>query len=505
MAEAAQPDAVKAIFDTGALEVVRVISVDAADASASQLRASSLVPVTSTVVATSYASYVGGGGGGGGGGAGAIGGGIGSVFNGLTADELTSQLYGGAGGANHGRHLKSAGIGRGGTGIGGGGGGAGLYRHGAGSIRAHSANVGAGGGGGNPHHSNLVRHASFGSSRASPRGAATANLLLDHCSGSALLGDSAEVLVGGGSVGSVIGAGGGGQSSPPFASYVAASSYAPSSAGSHRSSTSVHLCHCSPPPPPPLPLPNHHPLHHHHHHQQQHHHPHHPHHHHPQAPPSLPSHPSPSSQVILPTSAYSRLVQSLPSTPNASRRPVSPMRPSFCQPPPLAQHPHVHHHQHPQLQQQHSSSQSVTIPMSAAGAAIHQFQHQQQSIYGGGGGGSVDGNCMPPMGAASSGSVNRVVFHPEVLEDQGLPRCPPSSANASSSAPRGLRAFHQWTRGQRQRSNSRGRVLTTTAGHRSSHAGGVQPLMKLSTLVIVLLAVLIIGFIVLSPLFHYLM
>jgi len=32
-----------------------------------------------------------------------------------------------------------------------------------------------------------------------------------------------------------------------------------------------------------------------------------------------------------------------------------------------------------------------------------------------------------------------------------------------------------------------------------------QPLMKLSTLVIVLLAFLIIGFIVLSPLFHYLM
>ena len=52
-----------------------------------------------------------------------------------------------------------------------------------------------------------------------------------------------------------------------------------------------------------------------------------------------------------------------------------------------------------------------------------------------------------------------------------------------------MRALHHWTQ---QRRNLRYRASS-------------QPLMKLSTLVIILLAFLIIGFIVLSPLFHYLM
>jgi len=55
--------------------------------------------------------------------------------------------------------------------------------------------------------------------------------------------------------------------------------------------------------------------------------------------------------------------------------------------------------------------------------------------------------------------------------------------------PQPFRALNHWTQHRRNL-----RYRTTS-----------QPLMKLSTLIIVLLAFLIIGFIVLSPLFHYLM
>lgn len=306
-------------------------------------------------------------------------------------------------------------------------------RHHKSSVYRHAAGRPSLGGGGS-----LVRHASFGS-RSRSR--------------STNLDSDADVLTAG-----VV-------TPLPFASYAAygghsGQTYASaSSGGSHRSSgTSVHLCRCGSGGP-LLPANT--------------------------SPPSLPPLQHGSSQ--LPTSAYSRLVQSLPSTPNASRRPVSPMRPS-CQ-----------------MQPQHlDSSQPPTGPM----AALHLQQQQPpnnqppgqplpQQMYGatgtdcGLGAGPPPRPLLPPNDSPAS-------FRTDPRRGPGAGDAPPGRP-----APKGLRALHQWTRGQRARSNSRGRALTARSP--LTHSGGVQPLMKLSTLVIVLLAFLIIGFIVLSPLFHYLM
>ena len=299
------------------------------------------------------------------------------------------------------------------------------------SLYRHGVRTSAAGGG-------LVRHASFG---ARPR---SDNLDSDQ-----------EVLTGGTPV--------------AFSSYLtygqSGQTYAASSAGSHRSSgASVQLCRCGSGGP-LLPSASNSP---------------------PGLPPPLP--PPHSSQ--LPTSAYSRLVQSLPSTPNASRRPVSPMRPSFCH----------------QLPQQHLdtglANQSVSGPMTG----LH-MQHQhlaqptQSQLYG-----PTSTECVTLGASTSSGTPGApLIPNDSPASFRSDPRRPASGNDPALGrpAPKGLRALHQWTRGHRQRNNSRSRGLVTRAP--LTHPGGVQPLMKLSTLVIVLLAFLIIGFIVLSPLFHYLM
>lgn len=273
----------------------------------------------------------------------------------------------------------------------------------------------------------------------------------------------------------VLTGGGGTPVSFSYASYGrSGQTYAASSAGSHRSSgASLQLCRCgsgglllpsasnSPPAlPPPLP------------------------------PPPL--------STSLPTSAYSRLVQSLPSTPNASRRPVSPLRPSFC-------------HQLPQQQQHFIESNLPSQPGSGPIPGLH-LKHphlqQQAQIYGplGASGGS---NCIAIGASTSSGAPlissndSPASFRPDTRHVNAT-----SELNQGRPAQKGLRALRHWTRNQRLRNNARHRPSSAggldNRASMASHSGS-QPLMKLSTLVIVLLAVLIIGFIVLSPLFHYLM
>ncbi|KAI2806320.1 hypothetical protein BLOT_008275 [Blomia tropicalis] len=227
------------------------------------------------------------------------------------------------------------------------------------------------------------------------------------------------------------GSGGGGGILTPVPFHGPYATYATSSAGSHRSSgTSIQLCRCGSGGP-LLPSAS-------------------------NSPPTLPPIPPlpPSGALVhhvhaqhpkhaqhpqqsnLATSAYSRLVQSLPSTPNSTRRPASPMRPLFCQ---------------NQLPSHHIDEHAGIGGGSGAGGV------------GGGGSGGVDGH----------------------------------QHQSHSSAHKGLRALHQWTRNQRQRTTGSGsRSHTTVASGNmassSSSSGGVQPLMKLSTLVIVLLAFLII-------------
>lgn len=133
--------------------------------------------------------------------------------------------------------------------------------------------------------------------------------------------------------------------------------------------------------------------------------------------------------------ALSRGAQSLPSTPNACRRPVSPsMRPL--------------------------ASDTSTAHMIGVSFA--------------------DEPCYALYGTApSTTGSDHLISESAVLNS--------AEDNGRTNAP--MRALHQWTQ---QRRNLRYRATS-------------QPLMKLSTLIIVLLAFLIIGFIVLSPLFHYLM
>lgn len=316
-------------------------------------------------------------------------------------------------------------------------------------------------GGSRPLKSSIYRHC--GRSGGNPRaGGASAAVgvafsrhasFVSHSRNSDNLDSDQEVLTGGGGT------------PVPFSSYLSyghsGQSYAASSAGSHRSSgASVQLCRCgsggpllpsasnSPPAHPPLPPP--------------------------------PSNP-------LPTSAYSRLVQSLPSTPNASRRPVSPMRPSLC------------HH----LPQQHLLD-SVQSQVGAHLKHQHLGQHQPAQLYGSVG---ASGPECVVLGAPGSGTSAAPLIPPNDSTSFHVENSRVAGAETTSAgtAHKGLRAIQQWTRSQRQRSNSRNRpgLLNSRSCH--SRAGGVQPLMKLSTLVIVLLAFLIIGFIVLSPLFHYLM
>lgn len=370
-----------------------------------------------------------------------------------------------------------------------------IYRH---CVRSSII----GGSGGSPG-STFGRHASFVGSRSS-------NLDSDQ-----------EVLTGGATVG-----GGGtpvqysyasyGRSSAAAAGQTAAAAYAGSSAGSHRSSgASLQLCRCgsggpllpsasnSPPAgmqpqsqpsqqqPPPLPLP----------------------------PPSLPP---PLSTSTMPTSAYSRLVQSLPSTPNASRRPVSPMRPSFChQLPQQQQHHHQPPHHHHFMESSNLSSQPGSGPIPGMHLKHPHLQQQQAQLYGPFGSAS-GANCIAIGASTSSGGTpgaplisandSPASFRPEsrVGDHGAVP-----GGGGVGGRQKGLRALQHWTRNQRMRNHARhrngpggGDGVGGPFDNRASmahHGGSTQSLMKLSTLVIVLLAVLIIGFIVLSPLFHYLM
>ena len=134
---------------------------------------------------------------------------------------------------------------------------------------------------------------------------------------------------------------------------------------------------------------------------------------------------------------YSRGAQSLPSTPNACRRPLSPsMRPL--------------------------TSDASTAHMIGVGFA--------------------DEPCYALYGTAPSTAGSD-----HIISESAVLNCNEDGEQIRPNAP--MRALHHWTQ---QRRNLRYRASS-------------QPLMKLSTLVIILLAFLIIGFIVLSPLFHYLM
>lgn len=252
-------------------------------------------------------------------------------------------------------------------------------------------------------------------------------------------------------------------------------------------------------------------------------------------PPALPSSALPPlSHALPPNSAYSRLVQSLPSTPNASRRPVSPMRPSFCQ-----QQQQQQHHQ--QLQHQpslhHPLATMDSNHIGAGGVATQQQQMQPpihlKHLYGGAtdhaGGATEHSNGPPPPGygpvvggsdcigvGTSASGPSSAPYHQLGPGNSSVPPQPgsgsgggppPGSSPARSAAQRGMRIINNWSRGGSGGANPR--LMRGNLTNRASLAPpthrGTAPLMKLSTLVIVILAFLIIGFIVLSPLFHYLM
>ncbi len=138
--------------------------------------------------------------------------------------------------------------------------------------------------------------------------------------------------------------------------------------------------------------------------------------------------------------SYSRGAQSLPSTPNAFRRPLSPsMRP---------------------------------IGLDGSTTGVISGQYRDEPCY------AVYGTAPSTTGSdLGMGAMSESAVLSSNTADEGVSRPTP------------FRALHHWTQQGRNL-----RYRTTS-----------QPLMKLSTLIIVLLAFLIIGFIVLSPLFHYLM
>lgn len=150
----------------------------------------------------------------------------------------------------------------------------------------------------------------------------------------------------------------------------------------------------------------------------------------------LPQSSSPPSGAV----SFARSAQSLPSTPNACRRPLSPSMRTFAL---------------------DADTGAVLV-----GPCRDPCRDEPcYALYG-----TAASNPGSECGVAMSESA--------VLANSGGDEGPPA-----------FRALHHWTQ---QRRNLRYRTAS-------------QPLMKLSTLIIVLLAFLIIGFIVLSPLFHYLM
>lgn len=152
----------------------------------------------------------------------------------------------------------------------------------------------------------------------------------------------------------------------------------------------------------------------------------------------------PASSPPLNTLQYSRGAQSLPSTPNACRRPISPsMRPLGLE-----------------------SASGMT-------GIIGVQPYRDEPCY------AVYGTAPSTTGS----DLGCVAMSESAVLSSNIPDESTGRTNLGS------RALHHWTQ---QRRNLRYRTTS-------------QPLMKLSTLVIILLAFLIIGFIVLSPLFHYLM
>ncbi|XP_075588261.1 uncharacterized protein LOC124493385 [Dermatophagoides farinae] len=143
--------------------------------------------------------------------------------------------------------------------------------------------------------------------------------------------------------------------------------------------------------------------------------------------------------------------------------------------PPQQQH-HPHSHQPvPQTSHQHSGP---PIP------ASHAPPHHSRPSTSGGVTGTGDGSGLP-----------KTTFRVFQNWTRNPRRC-------SSSQQANNRNFVRRGFGDNLRSSSSVMHRYTSHGPLSSSSA---PLMKLSTLVIVLLAFLIIGFIVLSPLFHYLM
>lgn len=290
----------------------------------------------------------------------------------------------------------------------------------------------------------------------------------------------------------------------------------------------------------------------------------------------------------LPVSAYTRLAQSLPSTPNCSRRLVSPLRPSYCHP--LLSGPSIHN-QHLPIDLSSYSSQTIAEQNLGHYSSHHHhrnlqnhnicdnFIHNNQPSHSG----HIESNNYVAynsmnLGGVSSGSTaavdvsinNNNLENPLAnVRDVGAvtnikesfrsenptpsnqsvrpqPTLLPTDSDYQShphqhspyhhqqrhqlqsqlsqsqpsafSVPKGLRVFQNWSFNPNKRSQTT--TTTTTRNLNSSiteqnfHTNrssmmhrptGTAPLMKISTLVIVLLAFLIIGFIVLSPLFHYLM
>ena len=171
--------------------------------------------------------------------------------------------------------------------------------------------------------------------------------------------------------------------------------------------------------------------------------------------PQTPSSPPPSSNTQL---THSRGAHSLPSTPNPNRRPTSPNVPrqSFGG----------------GSDRQYEFERQKSLILSS-----HSRDNSEPcySLYGTHNASSNLGSDIGGPGAMSESAVLAAVSD--------------GSNDGGASRQLGFRGFNHWTHQTRAL-----RYRTTS-----------QPLMKLSTLIIVLLAFLIIGFIVLSPLFHYLM
>ncbi|KAI1307974.1 hypothetical protein HDE_00547 [Halotydeus destructor] len=204
----------------------------------------------------------------------------------------------------------------------------------------------------------------------------------------------------------------------------------------------------------------------------------------PQSPP--PGHCGPGGGGVGPS--Y-RAAHSLPSTPNALRRPLSP-----------APHLQLQPTQRPFGLDLGPPGQLGIRPLLASGYPpginpSHPEVNGPPSGLGGGGGPLGPQQSLPPGGPLSALPLGGDPFPLPPVHWPSSDQLGPVSDSAALAdqsglaGPRGSRALNQWaahSRNLRYRTSSR-------------------PLMKFSTLVIIVIAIIIIGFIVLSPLFHYFM